>query len=116
MRDGSGWQILRSAHWLVLALTAALFGAVAAFVDLKPHGDENFFFSSSDPEFGQSKKIEQRYPSPSEMILAVSSSDISSPHYLGRIQKLTHEVESVDGVSSVKSLTNGPKNFQDAVQ
>ena len=116
MRDGPGWQILRSGRWLVLALTAALFGAVAAFVDLKPHVDENFFFSTSDPAFSQSKKIEKSYPSPSEMILAVSSSDISSPHYLDRIQKLTHEVESVDGVSSVKSLTNGPKNFQDAMQ
>jgi predicted RND superfamily exporter protein len=108
--------IPRGAHWLVLVVTIGLFGAVAAFVDLKPHVDENFFFSSSDPEFAQSKKIEQRYPSPSETLLAVSSSDISSPRYLGRIQKLTQEVESLDEVSSVKSLTNGPKNFKDAME
>lgn len=115
MRLPARW-IPRGGHWLALAVTIGLFGAVAAFVDLQPHVDENFFFSSSDPEFGQSKKIEQRYPSPSEMLLAVSAPDISSPRYLGRIQKLTQEVESVDGVSSVKSLTNGPKNFQDAME
>ena len=74
----------RGAPWVVLLITAVLFGLVAAFVDLKPEVDENFFFSTSDPQLGQSKKIEQRFPSPSELILTVSSSSISSSHYLGR--------------------------------
>jgi hypothetical protein len=30
-------MIPRGTHWLMLAVTAALFGLVAAFVDLKPH-------------------------------------------------------------------------------
>ena len=76
------------AHWCMLALTVVLLGLVATFVDLKPVVDENFFFSTSDPQFQQSKKIEQRFPSQPEVILAVSSQDISSPRYLGRIQKL----------------------------
>ena len=103
------------AHWVVLLVTIALFGCVAAFVDLKPEVDENFFFSTSDPQLGQSKKIDQKFPSPSELILTVSSSSISSPRYLGQIQKLTREVDEVDGVTSVKSLTNGPKSFEDAI-
>ena len=103
------------AHWLMLGLTLVLFGLVATFVDLKPVVDENFFFSTSDPGFGQSKKIEQRFPSQPEVILAVSSRDISSPRYLGRIQKLTREVEAIDGASAVKSLAAGPKSFQDAL-
>ncbi len=69
------------AHWEMLAITAVLFVLVAVFVDLKPVVDENFFFSTSDPGFGQSKKIEQRFPSQPEVILAVSSRDISSPRY-----------------------------------
>ncbi len=77
------------AHWKMLAVTVVLLVLVAAFVDLKPVVDENFFFSTSDPGFRQSKKIEQRFPSQPEVILAVSSSDISSPRYRGRIQKLT---------------------------
>jgi uncharacterized protein len=36
-------------HWLFLAVSVVLLGLVAVFVDLKPHIDENFFFSSHDP-------------------------------------------------------------------
>ena len=107
--------VWRVAPWAVLVLTALLFAAVARYVDLKPHVDENFFFSSSDPSVGESRKIDQRFPSPSELILTVASSDIASPHYLGKIQKLTQEVDAIHGVSSVKSLTNGPKDFNDAM-
>src|SRR6266403_2161422 len=103
------------AHWEMLAATAVLFVLVAVFVDLKPVVEENFFFSTSDPGFGQSKKIEQRFPSQPEVILAVSSRDISSPRYLGRIQKLTQQINAIDEVSAVKSLAEGPKSFQDAL-
>jgi uncharacterized protein len=103
------------AHWWMLAVTAVLFGLVAVFVDLKPVVEENFFFATSDPGFGQSKKIEKRFPSQPELILAVASRDISSPRYLDRIQKLTQKVQEIDEVSTVKSLTAGPKNFQDAL-
>jgi hypothetical protein len=47
------------AHWVMLALTIVLFGLVATLVDLRPVVGENFFFSTSDPQFRQSKKIEQ---------------------------------------------------------
>jgi predicted RND superfamily exporter protein len=104
-----------SAHWEMLAITAVLFVLVAVFVDLKPVVDENFFFSTSDPGFAQSKKIEQRFPSQPEVILAVSSRDISSPRYLGRIQKLTQQINAIDEVSAVKSLAEGPKSFQAAL-
>src|SRR6266436_2283379 len=104
-----------SAHLEMLAVTAVLFVLVAVFVDLKPVVEENFFFSTSDPGFGQSKKIEQRFPSQPEVILAVSSRDISSPRYLGRIQKLTQQLNAIDEVSAVKSLAEGPKSFQDAL-
>src|SRR5437660_2424721 len=110
------WKKLSGAHWEMLAVTAALFILVAVFVDLKPVVEENFFFSTSDPGFGQSKKIDQQFPSQPQLVLAVSSSDISSPRYLERIQKVSQEVESLDGVTAVKSLSNGPKNFQDAVE
>src|SRR6266513_1052946 len=99
----------------MLAITAVLFVLVLIFVDLKPVVEENFFFATSDPGFGQSKKIEQRFPSQPQLVVAVSSSDISSPRYLGRIQKFTLETEAIEGVSAVKSLTAGPKNFQDAL-
>ena len=110
------WKKLAGAHWEMLGVTVALFVLVLVFVDLKPVVEENFFFSTSDPGFGQSKKIEQRFPSQPQLILAISSRDISSPRYLQRIQKLTQEVESSPDVTAVKSLTLGPKNFQDAIE
>src|SRR5437899_8627033 len=102
-------------HWWMLALTVVLFGLVAALVDLRPVVDENFFFSTSDPQFRQSKKIEQHFPSQPELILSVSSRDISSPRYLDRIQRLTQRIKAIDAVSAVKSLSDGPKNFEDAL-
>jgi len=33
-------------HWLTFAATVVLSGLVYAFVDLTPHVDEHFFFSS----------------------------------------------------------------------
>src|SRR5438067_5380029 len=105
-----------SAQWVMLAITILLFVLVALFVDLKPVVDENFFFSTSDPGVQQSKKVEQRFPSQPQLILAVSSQDISSPRYLGRIQRLTQQIQTMDEVSTVKSLTAGPKSFQDALE
>src|SRR5579864_3548471 len=101
--------------WEVVATTIVLFVIVIVFVDLKPVVDENFFFSTSDPGVQQSKKIEQHFPSRPELILTASSSNISSPQYLARIQKLTQEVESIDDVNAVKSLTAGPKSLEDAL-
>src|SRR5438874_6105665 len=102
-------------HWLMLLVTVGLFGLVAAFVDLKPVVAENLYFSTSDPQFQQSKKIEQHFPSQPEVILTVSSRDISSARYLGRIHRLTQQVENIEAVTSVKSMTHGPKSFPDAM-
>ena len=101
---------------MMLAIASVLFVLVATFVDLKPVVDENFFFSTSDPGVQQTKKIERRFPSQPEVILAVSSRDISSARYLGKIQRLTQRVHTIGGVSAVKSLTEGPKSFEDALK
>ncbi len=108
--------VLPGAHWWMLALTGVLFALVAALVDLKPVVDQNFFFSTTDPGVIQSKKIEQHFPSQPEIILAVSSRNISSARYLGRIQKLTQQLQDIKAVSAVKSLTAGPKSFDDALK
>ena len=64
-------------HWEMLAIPVVLFVLVAVFVDLRPVVDQNFFFATSDPGVRQSKKIEQQFPSRPELILTVSSRDIS---------------------------------------
>jgi len=101
---------------MMLVIAGVLFALVATFVDLKPVVDENFFFSTTDPGIQQTKKIEHQFPSQPEVILTVSSRDISSSRYLDRLQKLTQRVHSIGGVSAVKSLAEGPKSFEDAIK
>src|SRR5919106_5561899 len=98
-------------HWAMLGVIRVLFVLVAGVVDLRPVVDENFFFSTSDPGVRQTQKIEQHFPSKPELILTVSSHDISSARYLERIQKLTQRIDEIDGVTSVKSLTAGAEKF-----
>ena len=113
----SKWvRIPLGSHWLMLVIASVLFALVAMLVDLKPVVDENFFFSTNDPGILQTKKIERLFPSQPEVILAVSSRDISSPRYLSRIQKLTQRVHTIGGVNAVKSLAEGPKSFDDALK
>lgn len=102
--------------WVMLAITAALFLVVATLVDLRPVVDEHFFFSTRDSAFQQSATVGRRFPSSPGMILAVSSRNISSAKYLHRLARLTAAVRAIDQVTSVKSLTAGPKNFQDAIE
>ena len=90
------------AHWDMLAVTAVLFVLVVVFVDLKPVVEENFFFSTSDPGFGQSKKIEQRFPSQPEVILAVSSRDISSRS--ASVNAWRYVITDINALLSVSSL------------
>ena len=92
----------------------ALFLAVSLFVDLKPQVGGNFFFSSNDAAFKESAKIDRMFPSGSQLIVSVASPNISSEHYLQRIGALTQELETVPSVTSVESLTEGPKDFEDA--
>src|SRR4029453_6332718 len=103
------------AHWLMLAITAVLFLLVVVFVNLKPVVEENFFFSPRDPGVAEVRQIERRFPSQLQLVLAVSSTDISSPRYIERIGKLTERIQAIDAVTGVKSLAAGPKSFQDAV-
>src|ERR1043166_2578685 len=115
-RTAGANPILLGSQWLMLAITGALLVSVAILVDLNPVVDQNFFFSTSDPGIQQTKKIEQHFPSQPEVILAVSSRDISSPRYLQRIQRLTQRAHTIGGVTAVKSLTEGPKSFEDALK
>src|SRR5437773_10529831 len=109
-------RVWSGTHWEMLGVTVVLLVLVAVFVDLKPAVDENFFISTSDPAVRESQKVEQRFPSQPQLILAVSSQDISSPRYLIRIRRLTQRIEAIDEVSAVKSLTAGPKSSQDTLE
>ena len=99
----------------MVAFTAACIALVAAFVDLTPHVDEDFFFSENDPQFQQSQQVDATFHAQAQLILSVSAPDISSQSYRAGIQQLTDKLKAIDGVSGVRSLTAGPKDFADAL-
>jgi uncharacterized protein len=109
-------NMLGRPHYWMLTITALLFCAVAFFVDLKPQVDENFFFSSNDPQFRQQARIDRIFQSNSQIIVSVAAPDISARSYLTRIGQLTRSLDEIKSVTSVQSLTNGPKDFEDAMK
>lgn len=54
------------------------------------------------------------FPSGDQLVISVSSSDISSSQYLDRLEQLTERIKSIESVTGVRSLTDGPKDFADA--
>src|SRR5207244_1526897 len=104
----------RGLHWLMLAITVGLLGVVYFFVDLTPRVDQQFFFASDDPQLQESNAIDRRFPSGSQLILSVSSPDISSDAYIERLRQLTERVASIPSVTGVRSLADGPDDFKDA--
>ncbi|MDQ2776393.1 MAG: hypothetical protein M3Y57_15980 [Acidobacteriota bacterium] len=57
------------------------FGIVAAGCRFETAGERDFFFSSNDPKFQESAKIDRIFPSGSQLIVSVASPSISSEHY-----------------------------------
>lgn len=113
MAEQKNGKLAQSRHWWMVGVTLLLFVLVGFFGDLKPQVRENFFFSPSDPEFQQTAKIDKMFPGGSQMIVNVTGSIGSGP-YLEKIGRLTHDFEELRGVTSVNSLSEGPKSLEDA--
>ena len=113
MADLRDWKLGKARHWMMVGVTLLLFVSVAFFVDLKPEVRENFFFAPTDPEFQETAKINKLFPGGSQMIVNVAG-PIASARYQEKIGRLTREVQALKGVSSVNSLTEGPKDLEDA--
>jgi predicted RND superfamily exporter protein len=111
--EHKGRKWMQGWHWVMVGVTLLLFVLVALFVDLKPEVREDFFFSHKDPEFQQTAKIDKIFPGGSQMIVNVAG-PISSARYLEKIGRLTREIEGLKGVTSADSLTEGPKDLEDA--
>jgi predicted RND superfamily exporter protein len=84
------------------------------FVDLKPKVEENFFFSSNDPQFRADASITRLFPQPPQIILSAIG-DISSEDYHKRIDQLTVALLALPEVVEVQSLTRGPKDVAHAL-
>ncbi len=105
-------DLVRPLFWCVVTLFSALL--FHGFVDLKPQVEENFFFSSSDPQFQADKSISKIFPQPPQIILSAKG-DLSSQDYQKRMALLTGKLLTLPEVADVQSLTRGPKDVLSAL-
>jgi predicted RND superfamily exporter protein len=96
-------------QWAALALSALLGAALFTFVDLAPQVDDDFFFSSDDPQLQQSLRIEEEFGKNQQVFVSASADSIQSRGYIDRIYRLTQDLRSVAGVADARSLTHGIK-------
>lgn len=100
---------------LLLLFTAGCTAALFRFVDLTPRIDENFFFSTDDPQFQDSLRLERMFKLPPQIFMTAEG-NIRSRAYLDRISLLTQDLQEIKGVKSVFSLGAGPGSVEDAVE
>jgi predicted RND superfamily exporter protein len=117
-KQGSGFRaglsyILPAIAWGGLTVLFLLY--IFRYVDLRPRVDENFFFSSSDPQVQTDKLISKIFLQTPELILSAKG-NIRSPDYLRKVRELSKELAAIRGIDSVQSLTRGPRNTDDALE
>lgn len=103
----------RSAKIGIVLLVAFLVGLTFLTVPLTPRVDESFFFAEDDPQLREERKIHKIFPKQEQIIINIRG-QISSPNYLAKVKKLTDNLLQIPDVISAKSLTHGPKDFNDA--
>jgi predicted RND superfamily exporter protein len=108
--------IRRAKPWLFLFLTLLSIVLLFQFVDLSPQVDSDFFFSSDDPQLKSDEKISEIFTEKSQLIVVSALGNMRSAEHLNQISRLTKKLSSIREVSSIKSLTHGPKDLEDAFE
>ncbi|MBZ0165589.1 MAG: MMPL family transporter, partial [Candidatus Omnitrophica bacterium] len=111
------FQRLSPEVWTFLTLSILSFTCLTLFVDLNPVVDDNFFFSSEDPQFQSEHQIDELFIRKDTQLIIAATGDINSPVYRGKVSRLSQTLLDITGVTSVNSLTHfGPKNVTDALE
>ena len=104
---------------LARALSVVAAGFLVALtwrtVNLTPFVDESFFFGNRDPQLQEDAKIYKLFPRQDQLIINIEGK-ISSADYLKRVDLLTRKLLAIPEVVSTKSVTHGPKSFDDALK
>ena len=103
-------------QWAALIGAALLGAAVFGFVDLEPKVEGDFFFSTEDPQLQVERRIEERFSTTSQIFVAVRSKQVFSRPALRRLHQFTRALQSIPGVASAQSLTDGLENPADVLE
>jgi len=98
-----------------LFVAALLIGFAWQTVSLTPHVDPSFFFGDEDPQLEQDAKVYKLFPRQDQIIINIEGK-ISSAEYLNKLDRLTRSLLAIPHVVSARSLTHGPKSFDDALK
>lgn len=101
-------RVAKAVFGLLVAAMAAALGAVVFRIDLTPRVESDFFFSTGDPAFQATERIEEMFPSRPQLIVSALAPDIRSDDYLDRVRRLSDDLAALPGVVAVQSLTHGP--------
>jgi predicted RND superfamily exporter protein len=100
---------------MIALLVAALLIVLAWYtVPLTPHVDPSFFFGNEDPQLQEDAKLYKLFPRQDQIIINIEGK-ISSADYLNKVDRLTRRLMAIPEVVSARSLTHGPKSFDDAL-
>ncbi|MDD4938632.1 MAG: MMPL family transporter [Candidatus Omnitrophica bacterium] len=99
-----------------LLLTACSVFVLIRFVDLVPKVDENFFFSTSDPQFQEERRISEHFTRKDTQVIINAQGKINSPAYARRVLSLGQKLRPIPGVITILSITEGPKNIKEALE
>ncbi|OGX52658.1 MAG: hypothetical protein A2267_10835 [Omnitrophica WOR_2 bacterium RIFOXYA12_FULL_38_10] len=89
---------------------------IIRFVNLVPQVDNDFFFSSDDPQFQSEQRISDLFKRNDTQIIISASGTINSEEYAENIKNLTEELKAIVGITYVKSISNGPADLEDALK
>ncbi|UCC94738.1 MAG: MMPL family transporter [Candidatus Omnitrophota bacterium] len=99
-----------------IILTVLAFAVMVNTVDLEPHVDEAFFFSSDDPQFQSERKISKLFARKDAQILISAGGDINNPQYYDEIRTLSDELSRIEAVAGIRSISHGPKSLRSAME
>ena len=100
----------------VLALVGGLFYYFHNYVELTPQISADFFFSKDSKIYRDDASIYRKFKVGDSIIVTLPSGDITTPEYLRFVELLSDELATVDGITSVQSITHGPPDIKSAFQ
>jgi predicted RND superfamily exporter protein len=85
-------------------------------VDLEPKITPDFFFSSDSEIYKQDRAIQREFPFQQQLLLNISTNQITDPNYIEKVRIVTERVKSVRGITDVQRITSGPDDIEAAME
>ncbi len=101
--------------FLFIVLTVLSVATLLRFVDLNPRVGEDFFFSGEDPHYRANVEISKSFDRKDTQILISIGGNIHATEYQKKIAHLSELLMTINGISSVKSITHGPRDVDNAL-